>query len=522
MSDYYRNYNATQVIFEKNSHIVMIGYPSKYYENCGFPYQVIIKKFTLVQIPSEITIHQELSLKSSKVLKVYDVWSDFNTHFLCMEYCSRGDLHHELERLNGNPYTFEFILRKCCDIAETVSLMHDHRYAHRDIKPFNIYIDNDFNFKLADFGETKKIINDEDYHSVRGTPYYMSPEIFDKFNQHNHQLLNPFRDDIWALAKTFAELAMGRLCPEINSQGNFSVNIIKSLFLNFKYPQQFYEIIADMMPTDFKSFLEAGSVLNRLKSLYYSLFLVIPKEVNVFERDPNNKTIMLKTDDGAVNQWDSLTIKDKGTVHAVRIPLSSRGQSIDASFSDGPEHSNKFTNSIKSISDSQKLGIQNVPNSSPESNKTIEAQDHAPRICKQCKNAYTQTFTLRCGDCFHEGCFKFFLEEEIQKANNIDEIKCPECFINISHDIITNFKLLKTSIKYKGTLLSFKSTPCICPSSDCNRITGIMMLSDKLKPNFKRCSSCGTKFCSFCARIGAHRFSCDQFKEHKKKCSQNN
>ena len=42
-----------------------------------------------------------------------------------------------------------------------LEFMHDKRICHRDLKPDNILIDEEYNIKLTDFGDSKKLTEAE-------------------------------------------------------------------------------------------------------------------------------------------------------------------------------------------------------------------------------------------------------------------------------------------------------------------------------------------------------------------------
>ena len=73
--------------------------------------------------------------------------------------------------------------------------MHSNNIAHRDLKPENFllkYPENESSIKMIDFGFSKKIKNDEQFHQMLGTPLYIAPEIIDRSKY-------DFKVDCWAL-----------------------------------------------------------------------------------------------------------------------------------------------------------------------------------------------------------------------------------------------------------------------------------------------------------------------------------
>jgi len=64
--------------------------------------------------------------------------------------------------------------------------MHKHKITHRDLKPENIiFISKDptnLHIKVIDFGTSKKLkFKSEKMRSRMGTPYYIAPEVIEKF-----------------------------------------------------------------------------------------------------------------------------------------------------------------------------------------------------------------------------------------------------------------------------------------------------------------------------------------------------
>jgi NIMA (never in mitosis gene a)-related kinase 1/4/5 len=59
-------------------------------------------------------------------------------------------------------------------LALGVQYLHQHKIVHRDIKPQNIFINEDGVLKLADFGISKALDQtQEKAMTLVGTPYYL-------------------------------------------------------------------------------------------------------------------------------------------------------------------------------------------------------------------------------------------------------------------------------------------------------------------------------------------------------------
>ena len=78
--------------------------------------------------------------------------------------------------------------------------LHTNNIIHRDIKSANIFIDENNNIKLGDFGTIKIMKNYMMYATTQiGTPYYMGPEIY-------KCLRYTSKCDIWALGCVLYEM----------------------------------------------------------------------------------------------------------------------------------------------------------------------------------------------------------------------------------------------------------------------------------------------------------------------------
>ncbi|KAM7465693.1 hypothetical protein LguiB_013255 [Lonicera macranthoides] len=96
-------------------------------------------------------------------------------------------------------------------IARGIEYLHqgcDHQILHFDIKPHNILLDNNFNPKIADFGQAKLCPKDQSKVSMtaaRGTMGYIAPEVFSR-NFGNVS----YKSDVYSFGMLLLEMVGGR------------------------------------------------------------------------------------------------------------------------------------------------------------------------------------------------------------------------------------------------------------------------------------------------------------------------
>jgi serine/threonine protein kinase len=92
--------------------------------------------------------------------------------FIVFEYCGKGDLEHYAKSQGKLPE--EFCKNLAYSVIQALSLLHEKGIAHRDLKLSNILINDEYDFKIADFGLAKAGI-DGILVSCCGTPFSMAP-----------------------------------------------------------------------------------------------------------------------------------------------------------------------------------------------------------------------------------------------------------------------------------------------------------------------------------------------------------
>ena len=131
-------------------------------------------RVSLLKFAQEYRIARAIS--DPAVVDVFDYGSTDRVAFIAMEYFSRGSLRTVADTLLAPQTAGEWIRR----IALALGVVHAHGVVHRDLKPANLMVRQDETLALVDFGSAKYVDANSTItisRQVRGTPFYMSPEL---------------------------------------------------------------------------------------------------------------------------------------------------------------------------------------------------------------------------------------------------------------------------------------------------------------------------------------------------------
>ena len=114
-------------------------------------------------------------LNHPNIVSIYDFDEDEGTSFIAMEYVEGRDLKTAFE--GHERFANAEIVRIMSQILDALGYSHRQGVIHRDIKPGNVFLQEDGTVKVADFGiahiESSSLTQ---VGSVMGTPSFMSPE----------------------------------------------------------------------------------------------------------------------------------------------------------------------------------------------------------------------------------------------------------------------------------------------------------------------------------------------------------
>jgi hypothetical protein len=142
-------------------------------------------------------------LRHRHILSVFDFGEFQGQPYMVIEYMPNGSMQ---ERMPPAAVTVPQAVAVLRPLAEALDYAHAHGVLHRDVKPANVFLDNELHPVLADFG-LAKLYSDESATSsgiVSGTPTHMSPE------QANGSPVSP-STDLYSLGVIAYQLVSGRL-----------------------------------------------------------------------------------------------------------------------------------------------------------------------------------------------------------------------------------------------------------------------------------------------------------------------
>ena len=171
-----------------------------------------------------------------RVVTVLDFFEANGTAYLVMEYLD-GCTLKEYVKLTGGTLPVEMVMtmaESMCDVLEDI---HAIGMIHRDISPDNIFICQDFSYKLIDFGSSKLSATDTELSSTILLKHGYAP--FEQYSKSG--LVGPWTD-IYSLSATMYKLLTGVLPPEAIDRIS-SDNLIPPIVRNHQIPKYFSDAI---------------------------------------------------------------------------------------------------------------------------------------------------------------------------------------------------------------------------------------------------------------------------------------
>lgn len=196
------------------------------------------------EAPSKEVLRELLVLMNFKhpnIVGFYSVFVHKTYIVLEMEYCI-ASLSKVITQIS-KPFHMAQIKKIVRSIGQGLKYLHDNDIMHRDIKPGNIFIDENCEVKVGDFGSSR-IINS----SIKtvtpqiGTKWYKAPEIIFGKKDYDKYI------DIWSFGCLVAELfLLEPLFP-----GNTDFEMINFIFSFLGYSKEDEQVVKSKIEFSYK------------------------------------------------------------------------------------------------------------------------------------------------------------------------------------------------------------------------------------------------------------------------------
>lgn len=198
-------------------------------------------------------------LQHPNIVRYHNSYQEGNKLYIVMEYIDGGDLASYIADRNTRFLTEDVILRIFIQIVLGLRYIHEHKIVHRDLKPQNIFITRVGVVKIGDFGVSRSLDRSSELmKTLVGTPYYLSPEIW------NHEPYNS-KTDIWSLGCILYELCALKKPYKASNINQLIVAIFNGSYepLTKRYTENLRELVSDMLQQDPSKRPSAQMILQR-------------------------------------------------------------------------------------------------------------------------------------------------------------------------------------------------------------------------------------------------------------------
>ncbi|KAF2313326.1 hypothetical protein GH714_010373 [Hevea brasiliensis] len=184
---------------------VYLGFNSESGEMCAMKEVTLFaddprSKESAQQLGQEIALLSRL--RHPNIVQYYGSETVDDKLYIYLEYVSGGSIYKLLQEYGQFG---EIAIRSFTQqILSGLNYLHAKNTVHRDIKGANILLDPSGRVKLADFGMAKHITGQSCPLSLKGSPYWMAPEVIRNSNGCNLAV------DIWSLGCTVLEMATAK------------------------------------------------------------------------------------------------------------------------------------------------------------------------------------------------------------------------------------------------------------------------------------------------------------------------
>ncbi|KAK4262273.1 hypothetical protein QN277_027855 [Acacia crassicarpa] len=159
------------------------------------------------QLEQEIKVLRQL--KHTNIVQYYGSEIVEDRFYIYLEYVHPGSINKYVREHCG-AMTESVVRNFTRHILSGLAYLHSKKTIHRDIKGANLLVDSTGVVKLADFGMAKHLTGHAADLSLKGSPYWMAPELMLEVMQKDNSSDLALAVDIWSLGCTIIEMLTGK------------------------------------------------------------------------------------------------------------------------------------------------------------------------------------------------------------------------------------------------------------------------------------------------------------------------
>ncbi|KAK2426571.1 mitogen-activated protein kinase kinase kinase [Trifolium repens] len=162
---------------------------------------------SIKQLEQEIKVLSQL--KHPNIVQYYGSEIIEDKFYIYLEFIHPGSINKYV-RDHCGAVTESVVRNFTRHILSGLAYLHSKKTIHRDIKGANLLVDSSGVVKLADFGMAKHLTGHSADLSLKGSPYWMAPELMQAVIHKDNNSDLAFAIDIWSLGCTIIEMFTGK------------------------------------------------------------------------------------------------------------------------------------------------------------------------------------------------------------------------------------------------------------------------------------------------------------------------
>ncbi|XDV31838.1 hypothetical protein PO909_002787 [Leuciscus waleckii] len=185
-------------------------------------------------------------MKHANIVAFKDSFEADGHLYIVMEFCSGGDLLQRIRQQKDVLFSEDVILKWFTQMCLGTKHIHDKRVLHRDLKSKNIFLTDSGTVKVGDFGSACTLNSAKAFaQTYVGTPYYVSPEIWDNKPYNN-------KSDVWSLGCVLYELCTLHHPFQARSWKSLILKVCRGTYapLPGHFPYELHYLIKHMFKTN--------------------------------------------------------------------------------------------------------------------------------------------------------------------------------------------------------------------------------------------------------------------------------